>query len=449
MKTSTSNDTTVCVEETKCIKSNLYEQPDCEQELPGSSLVKEMCQDKIGGIAFGYHWTVNAPREKDCSSMDSFTESLASRCCIDGLSFCSTSRDDNKEDDGQGQVEASTPAPTPITIDTATFLPTFSYESSLYPTGSSSPSTSLATSFDHFPITIAIQLDQWSGETGLYVESASGKTLFEWPTGNFTDLSSTLFVDTVYLPNDSQVTLVATDTGGDGFCCLYGDGFIKVFAGESSDDESALLAFDKAEFSSKLEITFRVGPAPSISPATSFTPTVTSPSQTASIGPTTSSPPSISGVSITVVLQLDKYSSETSWSIDASDRTTNFVSRPVGYYEGMKSQKIIETVRVPDGLEYQFKIVDFMGDGFCCWAGKGWYELYEGLEIGDEANLIFHGNGDFGMERVHTFTVGGESTTPDRPAIDDATFPTSNITSPMLRGTALYKIERQRQHENA
>jgi hypothetical protein len=115
----------------------------------------------------------------------------------------------------------------------------------------------------------------------------------------------------------------------------------------------------------------------------------------------------------------------------------------------MKSQKIIETVRVPDGLEYQFKIVDFMGDGFCCWAGKGWYELYEGLEIGDEANLIFHGNGDFGMERVHTFTVGGESTTPDRPAIDDATFPTSNITSPMLRGTALYKIERQRQHENA
>ena len=560
MKTSTSNDTTVCVEETKCIKSNLYEQPDCKQELPGSSLVKETCQDKIGGIAFGYHWTVNAPRGKDCSSMDSFTESLASRCCIDGLSFCSTNREDNEEeDDGKGQDVASTPAPTPITIDTATILPTVSYaptwdgyqitvliqldnfpqetgvsissvingknvtflqrregyykQSHLLvvekvqipeginavitltdkasdgfccengggyfqvyssdgavivderanfehittssfivgepesppPTGSSSPSTSLAPSFDHFPITIAIQLDQWSGETGLYVESASGETLFEWPTGNFTDLSSTLFVDTVYLPNDSQVTLVVTDTGGDGFCCLYGDGFIKVFAGESSDDESALLAFDKAEFGSELEITFRVGPAPSISPAMSFTPTVTS-SQTVSTRPTTSSPPSISGVSITVVLQLDEYSSETSWSIVSSDWTTNFVSRPTGYYEGMKSQKIIETIRVPDGLEYQFKIVDFMGDGFCCWAGKGWYELYEGLDIGDEASLIFHGNGDFGMERVHTFTVGGELNKHGPPAID-ATFPTSNITTPMLRGTALYKIERQRQHE--
>ena len=559
MKTSTGNETTVCVEETKCIKSNLYEEPDCEQELPGSSLVRETCQDKIGGIAFGYHWTVNAPREKDCSSMHSFTESIASRCCIDGLSFCSTSRDGNKEDDGKGQEEASTPAPTPITIHTASILPTVSYAptwdgyqitvliqldnfpqetgfsissvingknvtflqrregyykqsqllveekvkipeginavitltdkagdgfccengggyfqvyssdgavivdekadfehittssfivgepESLPPTGSSSPSTSLAPSFDHFPITIAIQLDQWSGETGLYVESASGETLFDWPTGNFTDLSSTLFVDTVYLPNDSQVSLVVTDTGGDGFCCLYGDGFIKVFAGESSDDESALLAFDKADFGSELEITFRVGPAPSISPAISFTPTVTS-SQTVSTRPTTSSPPSISGVSITVVLQLDEYSSETSWSIDSSDRTTNFVSRPTGYYEGMKSQKIIETVRVPDGLEYQFKIVDFMGDGFCCWAGKGWYELYEGLDIGDEASLIFHGNGDFGMERVHSFTVGGELNKPGPSAID-ATFPTSNITTPMLRGTALYKIERQRQHE--
>lgn len=114
----------------------------------------------------------------------------------------------------------------------------------------------------------------------------------------------------------------------------------------------------------------------------------------------------------------------------------NFVSRPFGYYEEMKSQKVIETVRLPEGLEYQFKIVDFMGDGTCCWAGHGWYDLYKGEDIEDEDFLIFHGNGDvshillllssvpfilsyilteipplfnpskFGQHQVHTFTAG-------------------------------------------
>lgn len=65
---------------------------------------------------------------------------------------------------------------------------------------------------------------------------------------------------------------------------------------------------------------------------------------------------------MTVVLQLDKYSAETAWSIDSLDGSSNFAARPVGYYEEMKSQWIEETVRLPEGLEYQFKIEDYMGE---------------------------------------------------------------------------------------
>jgi hypothetical protein len=36
--------------------------------------------------------------------------------------------------------------------------------------------------------------------------------------------------------------------------CLYGDGYIKIFAGESAKDESALLALETAEFESELQI---------------------------------------------------------------------------------------------------------------------------------------------------------------------------------------------------
>ncbi len=100
---------------------------------------------------------------------------------------------------------------------------------------------------------------------------------------------------------------------------------------------------------------------------------------------------------MTLVLQLDKYSSETAWSIDSSDGMTNFVSRPFGYYEEMENHKVIETLRLPEGLEYQFKIVDFMGDGTCCWAGNGWYNLYQGIDTEDADSLVFHGNGDVSL----------------------------------------------------
>ena len=82
--------------------------------------------------------------------------------------------------------------------------------------------------------------------------------------------------------------------------------------------------------------------------------------EAASTGPTSSNQPTVDAVPVTIVLQLDKYSAETAWFIDSSDGLTNFVSRPVGYYEEMNSQKIVETIYLPEGLEYQFRILDFM-----------------------------------------------------------------------------------------
>ena len=115
-----------------------------------------------------------------------------------------------------------------------------------------------------------------------------------------------------------------------------------------------------------------------------YTPTV---SNTTSTEPTSSSPPSYDGVTMTLVLQLDQYSSETSWSI--SDGLTNFASRPVGYYEEMQSQLVLEHVLLPRGFEYQFQISDFMGDGM-----KGYYSLYMGEDIEDDSAQLFNHTGD-------------------------------------------------------
>lgn len=61
------------------------------------------------------------------------------------------------------------------------------------------------------------------------------------------------------------------------------------------------------------------------------------------------------------------YSAETSWFIK-SRKGMNFVTRPVGYYEKTPSEKIVETVYLPAGIEFEFKINDLMGksEGIHC-----------------------------------------------------------------------------------
>ena len=73
----------------------------------------------------------------------------------------------------------------------------------------------------------------------------------------------------------------------------------------------------------------------------------------------------------------------------------------------------------------------FEGDGICCWAGAGWYGLYEGKDIDDVSAQLFFGNGEvskisscvllalpssnsilsiqiiqFGLKRIHSFIAG-------------------------------------------
>ena len=141
----TSPESTVCVEEAKCVKTFDFVEPSCDEELSGSSLVIETCQDKIGGFAFGYSWGLNAPRENECSSNRDFALSLAPRCCEDQVAFCS-SFFANGEDASTVQ-EATSPTPMPSVATTH------------------APTVSHAPTYDGYPITLLIQLDDFPRET--------------------------------------------------------------------------------------------------------------------------------------------------------------------------------------------------------------------------------------------------------------------------------------------
>ena len=66
---------------------------------------------------------------------------------------------------------------------------------------------------------------------------------------------------------------------------------------------------------------------------------------------------------LTLVLQLDKYSSETSWSLESPDGSMAY-TRERGYYESYSTNKMVETFQVPPG-RYRFRIMDERGDGIC------------------------------------------------------------------------------------
>ena len=507
-------ESSVCVSEAKCIQKYSFVDPDCESELSGSVLVRESCQDVIGGLAFGYEYGFNAPRENECLpgpySMADFAEAVAIRCCVDGVAFCSnfgesitsgayvappaaltgpeptlspttslrptvsngyqmtivimldnfpretgwsiTSKDskttymkrvpgyyreskklivetvpipegssaiftiiDNEGDglcceNGEGYFQIYTADGSLVVDEGGTFESSKSLNvfagkpSTLPPTVSMVPSASSAPSRGLFPITIAVQLDQWATETGFSISSLDGNVLHEWPPGSFVEPSQR-FVETVQLPYESEVVFKVIDSGGDGFCCIYGDGSVTIFAGNDAADEAAVIESKNGEFQSELSFSFRVGPPPTSAPTVTSIPTASN-TNSISGSPTSSSQPSVRSLDVTVVVQFDKYPAETAWFIDSADGTQNYVARPLGYYQSNQSGKAVETFTLPEGLNYRFKIIDLFGDGTCCWAGAGYYAMYEGKNIDDTSSQLFYGGGEFGLEREHFFTVG-------------------------------------------
>jgi len=520
----------VCVEEVKCVKSFEDGIPDCQMEEGSSELVQESCQDKIGGVAFGYDWGINAPREKECEAQEDFVESIAGRCCVDGISFCSAFLDpgsnstDSKEWKQNSTLSAySGPTPTfqpttsnpptwdgyPISVvlqldgwpqetgwkitsldesivygrrkpgfyketdlvvenvqipegtevlltitdsqgdgmccengngyyqvydekgslildksgdfsDSTSFKFVAGDLKSLAPTLSSPPTTSPRPSDDQFTLTIVMQFDQWSSETGFSISSTdSGTVYYDWPAGTFYEPFG-LSVEQIQLPLGMDVTFTVTDTGGDGMCCLYGDGSFKIFAGEDIEDNSAILVSDSGDFEKETSVSFTVGyPEESSKNSTS----------TAAGGTT----PIGGKAKATVVMQLDKYSAETGWFILSSDGATTVISRPIGYYEAKSEEKIEETIELDVGVEYKFKVTDLFGDGFCCWAGSGWYALYRGTDIENESKQLFYGDGEYGLEREHNFIL--ESSTTVSP-----TNPSAALTAPSSHPTTLNAV---------
>ena len=316
------------------------EEPNCDQELPGSMLVTETCQDKIGGTLFGYDLEINAPRKGDCPASGKFASALAQRCCNDGVAYCNTFFGSGME----GDVTLTQQKEPSLSISNSTSSPT------PLPT-SSTPTMSNAPTYDGHLITVLIQLDDFPLETGFSITTNMGNeqnnvTFFERQPG-FYSTPGELVVEKVRIPLGLKAILTLTDTEDDGICCSNGNGYVQVYS-----DEGSILLDEDGIFGTSFSKSFYVG-----EPETNA-PTISAP-------PTESAAPTFDQYPITIEVQLDQWSGETGFSIKSIDESLTFFNWRTGSFTNQAGGIVVETVQLPSDIDANLIVTDQTGDGFC------------------------------------------------------------------------------------
>ena len=105
-----------------------------------------------------------------------------------------------------------------------------------------------------------------------------------------------------------------------------------------------------------------------------------------------------------IILELmqDKFGNETTWQITTDDNTVVASGGPYEYYFGQSTATELHEIplQLPLNQCLKFTINDAIGNGICCNHGEGYYRIIDG-----RGDLIVDGNGDFGDEASHVFSI--------------------------------------------
>lgn len=179
------------------------------------------------------------------------------------------------------------------------------------------------------------------------ITSTDGETKFlERPQGYY-KAKSDVIVEKVQIPEGTYAIITLTDEEGDGVCCESGAGYFQVYS-----NQGTLILDEAGTFTTSVSKTFLAAEPETLPP-------------TMSAAPTESAAPTIDSYPITLALQLDQFSSETSLSIVSTDGSQIFFEWPEGTFSGQPSSLVVETVKLPSDIEVTFRITDSGGDGFC------------------------------------------------------------------------------------
>jgi len=209
------------------------------------------------------------------------------------------------------------------------------------------------------------------------------------------------YVQSITLRSSKCYDLVVLDKYGDGMCCGYGSGYVKVeFDGKTTIVDNFGTAAEKSELRIKIGTCggaddagdSATTPAP-MSPTQAPTDVQLQPTPNPTTFPTTSptAAPTDSNDNVAITILTDRYAEESSWAILSLDGDELFSGGP---YDGTLDDEttIVEKLELDSDGCYQFLFKDSYGDGICCGYGIGSYELsLDGISIvssaGSEENF--------------------------------------------------------------
>ena len=115
--------------------------------------------------------------------------------------------------------------------------------------------------------------------------------------------------------------------------------------------------------------------------------------------------PTTSGMSFTLMIQLDSNPTDLIWGVYKGASTTPVVSNFNGYSNEKKNQTVFETFVLQPNQDFRLIIYDRRKDGLCCQHGNGHYALYYGASsnVYMDSYKIFQGDGKFENFAIHPF----------------------------------------------
>ena len=245
-----------------------------------------------------------------------------------------------------------------------------------------------------------IQTDSYGDETSYQITDSDSRIIASSSSQEQQDQPG-LNANEVYMLPFALVlgcyTITIQDAAHDGMCCEYGDGYYRVYKGDTLIAEGGQFEIESSAVVCSDD--FSLPPAPATASSSSSSAPSTSALELPTLTPSTLAPTAslrecFSDIEFEMTLHLhtDQYGEETSWIL--SDTDNNIFSQ---------NQKRLDSNRLytvhkclPKGTCYVLTLQDIMGDGMCCWYGNGYYEVY----VNDELTLS---GGQYQHQLVETF----------------------------------------------
>jgi len=256
-------------------------------------------------------------------------------------------------------------------------------------------------------LTIQIQYDSYPTETAYsFVNDATGDQLAFSPFAGFEENGGYLEIPLEGLAV-GEYTLNLGDSGKDGLCCGYGEGYFKVVTADGTEYENDG-KFGRY-FSVKFEVT-NDGKVTYLSETDDYVnswegaedvPNYPQLVDQAWPGPLPANPGSIN-----INMKFDKYPNENSWVLEkyVVDSWSEIESFN-GETEGLHNDLVATELTGLNAGWYKVTFYDSGNDGICCLYRRGWMAVTGHLLATRQSGLVWGNNGEFGSKMELFFQI--------------------------------------------